>query len=409
MNKKITYLFLLILTSLFFSSCNTGYDIEDKKVTYTYWHEGMGFSATTFEVLDADYKSFKEISSAPAFGVDKTQAFYKGLVINNSDGKSFQPLEGGFSKDSKRVFYMYQSIRNADSKSFQVINKGPFSYDDHNIYFYWKSIGAKDINSFEVIDALGAKDNQYYYKTSIAGDSLHIGKYPIKDKNTFQLLDHRYSKDKFQVYFDGEIVQGADSKTFEVIDYAKGQDSKSLFYGKSRINSPNTFKELSDGYSIDSVSVYYKWALINEAKPSSFQIINQYWARDDSSVFLEGQKQDSINDKTFKHIQGKYAKDEKYVYHLSSIVNMANPKTVESLDYWQWIKDDKSYFFEGKRINEIDYSTFRILENDYSIDKNRVYFRLKPIDNIDVKTFKTTDGTFGGQDKNGTYYMGEKY
>ncbi|MFT5265219.1 MAG: hypothetical protein ACI8YQ_003970 [Polaribacter sp.] len=393
---------------MLFALYRCGYNVKDGVVLYTYWHEGMGNTVKTTQVSNVDPKSFKKIKSERAYGVDKFHAFYEGKIIEHSLGNSFIALKGGFSKDAKSVFYSYQKIKGANSKTFKLINNGPFSYDKNNIYYDWKPIGATDINSFEVINSLGAKDNQYYYKVSNAGDdSLHISKYPIKDKKSFQHLKHRYSKDDFQIYFDGEVVVGADSRTFEVIDYGKGKDSNFHYYGKSIINSPQTFKELSKGYSIDSLSVYYKWSLIKDAKPEGFVILNQFWSKDNSYIYLEGEKTELIEFNTFSLIKGKYVKDKNSVFYLSSIINEVDSKTTESVDSWNWIRDKNSYFFKGEKVKDIDYASFQILKNDYSKDKNRVYFRLEPLNEIDVQSFQTTNGTYGGRDKSGEYYKGE--
>ena len=407
-NNKPLYILLFLITSIAMTSCNTGYEIEKDVVLYTYWHEGMGFESQTFEVTEADPVTFKELNHK-AFGVDKDHAYYKGILIENSIGKSFESIDNGFSKDSENVYYMYRVVQNADSKTFKLINGGPFSQDSKGIYYYWQPIGAGDPTSFEIIDNLGAKDNSFYYSLSNSGEKLHINKYPIKDKNSFQILDSRYSKDMFQVYFDGEIVDGADSKTFEITDYAKGKDSKYIYYGKSKISSPETFKKLSDGYSIDDISVYFEYDLIKGASPKSFEIINQFWAKDEANVYFQGRKTTFLDENSFQYIEGKYVKDANRVYYLDSILVNADPKTIESVDWWDWVRDENSYFFMGQKLNNIDYSSFRILENDYSKDKNNVYFQLNVLKDVDVQSFQTTDGTYGGSDKHGEFYMGERY
>jgi hypothetical protein len=400
--------FIIVLFAIFsLSSCNLGYNTDGDNITYTYMPGGGGFTVKTVTIKGADAATFKILSN-DTYAKDKNRCYFESRPIENAEPKSFIPLEGGFSKDAKNVFYLLRKFKNVDAKSFDVIETGPFSQDKDNIYFYWKSIGVEDYKSFEVINALGGIDNKCYYRTYKAGDSLHINKNPIKDKNSFQILEHRYSKDNQQVYFDGDVVQGADSKTFNVTSYGKGKDSRFMYYGKSRISSPASYKELASGYSMDSLSVYFQWAAINDANPEKFEIINQFWSSDDSNIYLEGEKAEFIDYKTFEHIGGKYVKDVNHVFYLNTRVEHANTKTAEITETWDWLKDDKSYFFEGQEIVGIDYSSFKILNNDYSIDKNQVYFRLKPIKDVDLKSFQTTKYTYGGKDKFNKYYQGKK-
>ena len=66
------------------------------------------------------------------------------------------------------------------------------------------------------------------------------GKFITEDKNlngsvdlkTFKELTLFYASDKNNVYYKGEIVEGADPKNFEVIRMDFGKDGKYMYYGK---------------------------------------------------------------------------------------------------------------------------------------------------------------------------------
>ena len=99
--------------------------------------------------------------------------------------------------------------------------------------------------------------------------------------------------------------------------------------------------------------------------------------------------------------------DSNYVYKNDTIVEGADPKTFETIN-WQWAKDNKSIFFFGKLIPFIDYNTFHYLDYHYAIDKNNVYYDDKIIEGADASSFKHIDGSQDGRDKNSCYRYGEK-
>lgn len=81
------------------------------------------------------------------------------------------------------------------------------------------------MQSFSVISG------QYGY----AQDANHIygpqGMIPEADPETFKMITKSYSIDSGHVFFEGKLVNGADSGSFEVIDnglYAI--DDRSVFY-----------------------------------------------------------------------------------------------------------------------------------------------------------------------------------
>jgi hypothetical protein len=102
-----------------------------------------------------------------------------------------------------------------------------------------------------------------------------------------------------------------------------------------------------------------------------------------------------------------FRKDKNYVYSNDTIIEGADPNTFEIVN-WEWAKDNKSYFFKGKRVPYIDYATFKYLDYNYAIDKNNVYYDDEIIEGADAKTFKYIEGSQDGKDKSNCYRYGEK-
>ena len=80
-----------------------------------------------------------------------------------------------------------------------------------------------------------------------------------------------------------------------------------------------------------------------------------------------------------------YRKDKLHVYSDDTIIKDADPATFEMVN-WQWQKDSKSYFYQGKLVPYIDYATFQYLDYHYAKDKNNVYYNDKIIEGADAKT-----------------------
>jgi hypothetical protein len=79
------------------------------------------------------------------------------------------------------------------------------------------------------------------------------------DHQTFKLLDDkRYGKDHSKVFFEGQLIENADSKTFRII---------------------------KNDYSSDNYQVYLKTYVIINADPKSFKLLKFPYARDNKHVY----------------------------------------------------------------------------------------------------------------------------
>src|SRR5690606_16552379 len=143
-------------------------------------------------------------------------------------------------------------------------------------------------------------------------------KHPLADYESFKLLDNGYAKDKFQVYFTDSIVDGADPATFISHEYADARDKNYCYSGRRRLD-----------------------------------------IKDCGSYTL---------------LQGWYSKDKFFVYYKGDIVVNADPGSIDFITGSVWVRDNKSYFYEGKQVNFVDYNSFQYLDYNYAKDKNNVYY-----------------------------------
>lgn len=173
------------------------------------------------------------------------------MKMEHADAPTFEVLSYHHAKDKNNAyvqFYYLHSNRSEDeytifdidSGTFEILDgKGDYSKDKKNVYYRTKIFEGADPETLELLE-YGTEDHSSTYYTK---DKDHVfcnkeifkdvsGEYSdftkIADVTTFQLLNEWYAKDKNHVYNSGEIIDGADPITFEVVQtggcYSKNGD-----------------------------------------------------------------------------------------------------------------------------------------------------------------------------------------
>ena len=149
---------------------------------------------------------------------------------------------------------------------------------------------------------------------------------------------------------------------------------------------------------------------VNDGKNIYYQNENNY--SDSTKYYSVFQRADA---ETFSVINDFLAKDKNNVYYITRWKNIplkeADPKTFEYIGEsypFVYARDKKRVYAIEKFgdpiyiIKDADPSTFKVLKENYSKDKNHVYFQEKPAKGIDAKTFEVL-GYFHVKDKNNIY------
>ncbi len=230
----------------------------------------------TDEIPNSDPKTFEIINET--FAKDKGQVYSKGYIIVGADPNTFVATTTPY--DSKSVFvktacsgsgysivYCYKKVEGADPKTFTHFSDSPFfsfSKDKYHVFYYEKMIPEADVQTFAIHDG-GKYGYTYWYDKNyifvMGFDRIgvikekcsnldRIGGYYLKcdnkvyyadkllsgaDVNTFVPVGvtANYAKDSKNVYFDGEIVVGADAATFNIGDGINAKDKYHTYrYGK---------------------------------------------------------------------------------------------------------------------------------------------------------------------------------
>ena len=183
-----------------------------------------------------DSATFKRINES--FAKDINHVYYCNEILEDADPKTFRALSEEYSADSRYVWYRENKIEGANPQTFVAPEKNDslnftigLAHDDHDYYRQNNPLHVADMGSFKQIDGSWAVDRQNVY---FIGLEAHLGKdiVPIGDYSTFRVLNHLYAVDAKCAYYKNMIVEGADPKTFVVLDGGNdyGQDKNRVYY-----------------------------------------------------------------------------------------------------------------------------------------------------------------------------------
>ena len=201
-----------------------------------------------------------------------------------------------------------------------------------------------------------------YYISWNEGNGQHKNKLDANPK-TFQILKFdTYAKDDKSVFYEGEIIVGADARTFEALGEFYARDKNFGWYGKDTVKTSNG---------------------------QNFKVVNSYYSTDGHDYFYTTAPLKISDIKNFKFLYGEdnyqcWTTDGKYYYY--------NSYKVPSDDY----SNMKIYPKSGGISNDKHWAYFLDHKLNYDIDDKRV------IDTIDIATFKVT-GYIECRDKDGCF------
>src|SRR5205085_1593115 len=102
------------------------------------------------------------------------------------------------------------------------------------------------------------EEDGVYYKSWNEGSGSHK-RLIDADPKTFKVLKYdSYGKDKYTVFYEGQLIKDADAATFETLDDFHAKDKYTGYRGNSRVRSSNgpTFKVIDSWYSTDGKDIF---------------------------------------------------------------------------------------------------------------------------------------------------------
>ena len=375
---------------------------KDDKNVYFLDKKLKGIDAKTFEEI-----SFSIVKDKNGLHIllnsDDSGIKTRNLKISGLDLKTFKKLENGYYKDKNNIYYdldnNLSTIKNADLATFEVLNSPYsssiyFAKDKNNVYYQNKKIDGLVADGFEQIQSNFIKDRNGIYKFEEDENEKSLKITPINAKIDFENLkelDWKYFGDDKNIYYfdenDFKKLDNADVNSFERIEYT--------------------------GFFKDKNNVYYDGEKVEGIDMNSIEVINGMCIKDKNSVFYQGKKLEKISSNNFNYFDGGMSYDIILVDKNGSYKLMENEnqkdkiipldsknidlKTLERIDSpmdsSNYFKDKNGvYFLNGEKfvkINGADIDSFEVtMSGKYGKDRNNVYFEGRKMEGENPKKFE---------------------
>lgn len=165
----------------------------------------------------------------------------------------------GFAKDKNKCYRAGSAYKGANPETFEVLNYH-FAKDKNNIYSLDGIVKNVDYETFEVLDS----------GYEISSDGLRVSKLSFSsDKSGIWWMDY-YS-------YKPVLIKGTNKNTFQRIDDRFSKDDKQVYFGGTRLPKANpvTWKRLDENayYSQDQNRIYFTNNLLKEADAETFKVL----------------------------------------------------------------------------------------------------------------------------------------
>jgi len=151
--------------------------------------------------------------------------------------------------------------------------------------------------------------------------------------------------------------------------------------------SEDYYKKSGAIYFIPGGNGFERGSRKTEADVNSFSVIKGVYARDKDNIYFMGCPQQFVDAKTFR-LKGKIPIDQSHVFDFNgspsttgacskqqlTVVTGADPETYITLyDTIPSLSKDKSHYFYNAQPLAVDYASFKILNENFVKDQNRLY------------------------------------
>ena len=386
------------------------------------------------KLAGADRDTFEIVS---VYGKDKNNLYFYNQKIKGINTKTFKLVGSGefVVKDDKGVYYFVnremKKLQNADSNTFEEVSKNEYYRDKNGVYYYDEYEGTMtklkgaDPKTFEGISYTLGKDKNAIYKKENRLSGI--------DPATFEEIDAAFTKDKNNIYYEDVPMKGIDPKTFEpFVNYTHVKDKNGIhhFYQfnddlvveKVELSPEIDLKTLQSfenyaEYSKDKNNVYYDFQKIEGADIKTFEPEGFFIGKDKKGVYYKTHKINGIDVNSTEVLENEFYKDKNNIYYRNKKLENFKPENFEVIssslvqqneDFYYFTEDEndntKFFLLENKNV---DAETFEVLDEEYTKDKNNVYYKGKILKGADVKTFdihyNKSDNGYKIKDKNKVY------
>lgn len=396
------------------------------------------FAIQIEKLTRADRDTFETVS---VYGKDKNNLYFYNQKIKGINTKTFKLVGSGefVVKDDKGVYYFVnremKKLQNADFNTFEEVSKNEYYRDKNGVYYYDEYEGTMtklkgaDPKTFEGISYTLGKDKNAIYKKENRLSGI--------DPATFEEIDAAFTKDKNNIYYEDIPMKGIDPKTFEpFVNYTHVKDKNGIYHfylfnddlvvEKVELSPEIDLKTLQSfenyaEYSKDKNNVYYDFQKIEGADIKTFEPNGFFIGKDKTGVYYKTHKINGIDVNSTEVLENEFYKDKNNIYYRNKKLENFKPENFEVIssslvgqneDFYYFTEDEndntKFFLLENKNV---DAETFEVLDEEYTKDKNNVYYKGKILKGADVKTFdihyNKSDNGYKIKDKNKVYKIKE--
>lgn len=213
------------------------------------------------------------------FARDAEVAYYRGSVIEGSDGPSFTALDAHYAHDKARAYWC------------DTYRKGQEYYTvKHNDIVVLDSVA---LASFRLLTGGYARDS-----TRVFFEGRHVR---VRDLATFEILEDGYQRDAVTAYYERTPIAGSDGRTFVVLSQGYSHDARTVFFTHYRSQdtdqlgrtvvvkgaAPATFTVKEASYAVDAAHVYHNGVRIS-SDVAGFAVLGSVYAKAGGTVFYDG-------------------------------------------------------------------------------------------------------------------------
>lgn len=188
---------------------------------------------------------------------------------------------------------------------------------------------------------------------------------------SYTSLDDTYSKDNTSVYWNKLLIENADPSTFEVVQKDIGKDSENYFYKTKRLGAldQQTLRVLENtqDYILDKDHVFFQGIIINNADPLTFRFLykdRDSYAIDKNAIYSN--EMQTYSDELFELVSKK---DVKQLQNSTFFIN-------------------KDFVYSTTQILPlVDPESFELIFGNYGKELDAIYFKETYIPTADSKSF----------------------
>lgn len=440
---KKFFIFFLLIPLFFLSACSISSDKANNKIPS---------NTDNSDQQPVQNKDVNDVDEEIGVNVNKDVEdlgngwrWEKGILYFHDlstklDRDSFQILNDKYVKDKNGVYFCYLngcSLEDRDSETFVVLDNF-YQKDKNGIYRGSEKIIGADPESFNIISDVLSRDNSHVFSG--------LKEIADADPFSFKVLNKNFSKDSRHVFFKEKIAIGLDAETFTVLNDNYAKDKAGVYYYKDYQDyyvkfSANSgdFEVLSDGYTRNKTEVFYNGKKIMVSDLASFSVVGGGYAKDDSHIYFKGEsnyqdieknyqlyllRNDSENCSTTKHpakdlnsyidLGQGYGKDSQCAFYFDWPIDKGHAASFKVLDKNYSIDRNYAYYARPDykdiiRINGSIPSSFKLIGQGFAGDEEHIYFGAIGV-YADTATFKAINPEdnkwgFNGEDKD-AYYKG---